>query len=51
MGVVSGLVKVLQQRPEALVDTYLLLMPPAATSLMELQRLCELKVGGEGQEG
>nr|BCL66276.1 hypothetical protein [Volvox reticuliferus] len=43
MGSVVALVKVLQSRPEQLVDTYLLLMPPAAQSLMEFQRLCELK--------
>lgn len=45
MGSVVALVKVLQSRPESLVDTYLLLMPPAAQSAAEFQRLCELKVG------
>eukprot|EP00198_Chlamydomonas_reinhardtii_P007003 XP_001696339.1 subunit of GARP complex [Chlamydomonas reinhardtii] len=43
MGSVVALVKVLQSRPESLVDTYLLLMPPAAQSAAEFQRLCELK--------
>nr|ADI46829.1 VPS53Bf [Volvox carteri f. nagariensis] len=43
MGHVVALVKVLQSRPEQLVDNYLLLMPPAAQSLMEFQRLCDLK--------
>ncbi|GLI62858.1 hypothetical protein VaNZ11_005587 [Volvox africanus] len=50
MGSVVALVKVLQSRPEQLVDTYLLLMPPAAQSLMEFQRLCELKALSRKQQ-
>nr|BCL66141.1 hypothetical protein [Volvox africanus] len=50
MGSVVALVKVLQSRPEQLVDTYLLLMPPAAHSLMEFQRLCELKALNRKQQ-
>ncbi|KXZ52139.1 vps53 [Gonium pectorale] len=43
MGMVVAAVKVLQSRPEQLVDTYLLLMPPGAQSPAEFQRLCDLK--------
>ncbi|GFR43120.1 hypothetical protein Agub_g4124 [Astrephomene gubernaculifera] len=43
MGFVVALVKVLQSRPEQLVETYMLLMPAAAQSPAEFQRLCELK--------
>nr|ADI46827.1 VPS53Df [Volvox carteri f. nagariensis] len=50
MGHVVALVKVLQSRPEQLVDNYLLLMPPAAQSLMEFQRLCDLKALNRKQQ-
>lgn len=49
MGAVVNLIKVLQSKPEQLVDTYLLLMPASAQSLNDFARLCELKVGGCGQ--
>ncbi|KAG2492670.1 hypothetical protein HYH03_009085 [Edaphochlamys debaryana] len=51
MGAVAGLVKVLQSKPEQLVDTYLLLMPPAAQSAAEFQRLLELKNLPRKQQG
>jgi hypothetical protein len=37
--------QVLQSRPEALVDTFMMLMPSSAQNISELARLCEIKVG------
>ncbi len=51
MGAVVNLIKVLQSKPEQLVDTYLLLMPASAQSLNDFARLCELKVGVSGFTG
>jgi hypothetical protein len=38
----------LQAKPENLVDTFILLMPPASKTQQDLARVCELKVGWRG---
>ncbi|MEW5303964.1 MAG: hypothetical protein WDW36_006607 [Sanguina aurantia] len=43
MSSLMHLVKVLQSKPEYLVDTYLLLMPATAQTLPEFQRVCDIK--------
>ncbi len=50
MGGAVSLVKVLQAKPENLVDTFILLMPPSQRGAADLGRVCELKVGwGRGR--
>lgn len=43
MGGAINLVKVLQAKPENLVDTFILLMPSASKTQQDLSRICELK--------
>eukprot|EP00878_Enallax_costatus_P033636 GHUV01037174.1.p1 GENE.GHUV01037174.1~~GHUV01037174.1.p1 ORF type:complete len:827 (+),score=323.16 GHUV01037174.1:597-3077(+) len=43
MGGAVNLVKVLQAKPENLVDTFILLMPANAKTVTDLARICELK--------
>lgn len=43
MGSVVNTVKVLQSKPENLVDTFLLLMPAGAQNLQQFTHLCEMK--------
>lgn len=38
-------IRCLQAKPENLVDTFILLMPPASKTQQDLARVCELKVG------
>ena len=45
MGAATNLVKVLQAKPENLVDTFILLMPTGAKTAQDLARICELQVG------
>jgi hypothetical protein len=44
MGAATNLVKVLQAKPENLVDTFILLMPTGAKTAQDLARICELQV-------
>lgn len=44
MGGATNLVKVLQAKPENLVDTFILLMPASAKTTTDFVKVCELKV-------
>mmetsp|Transcript_28777 Transcript_28777/g.63416 ORF Transcript_28777/g.63416 Transcript_28777/m.63416 type:complete len:903 (+) Transcript_28777:134-2842(+) len=43
MGAVINMVKVLQSKPENLVDTFMLLMPAQSQNMHEFVRVCEMK--------
>ena len=53
MGAVVNTVKVLQSKPENLVETFMLLMPAQSQTAQQFHHLCEMKVeeggGGEGR--